>query len=426
MGRNAKDKRDIYYRLAKQKEFRSRSAFKLIQIDFFSKIFERLDLDDIVVDLCSSPGGWSQVCSSRINEIKHKEKLISNIKIDKNNSEKNSNNEELYSLQLKENHEYQININITSDINLTNTNSSNKYSKLNSCSKIDEDINVIAIDVQKMGEIPGVFMIQGDITNQTTLNSLKMYSKNKKIKLVICDGAPDITGNTEFDLYVQNHLVYASLNFAIKTLSAGGCFISKVYKSNNLNYLMKCLQLFFNNTCLLKPKACRNASYELFVVCDGFNWEKYISFINKKEKNQDNKKGKDELDFLISSQIESNNLYNPDYTHISKFAREEFLTTDLEYLSCLFTDDDDNDMHFGKRIEVYEEENIIFTNLSLFSIGVDIIQVGEEQHDSDKTYDLESTNYVNKLDPVQMPIDPPYKAYCNSIKGISLQNKSIS
>ena len=33
MGRSSKDKRDVYYRLAKEEGWRARSAFKLLQIN---------------------------------------------------------------------------------------------------------------------------------------------------------------------------------------------------------------------------------------------------------------------------------------------------------------------------------------------------------------------------------------------------------
>ena len=33
MGKTSKDKRDVYYRLAKEEGWRARSAFKLLQID---------------------------------------------------------------------------------------------------------------------------------------------------------------------------------------------------------------------------------------------------------------------------------------------------------------------------------------------------------------------------------------------------------
>lgn len=40
MGKTSKDKRDIYYRLAKEEGWRARSAFKLMQIDDEFNIFE--------------------------------------------------------------------------------------------------------------------------------------------------------------------------------------------------------------------------------------------------------------------------------------------------------------------------------------------------------------------------------------------------
>ena len=51
-------KREHYYRKAKADGYRSRSAFKLKQIQDKYKIIEE---GDIVVDLGSFPGGWSQV-----------------------------------------------------------------------------------------------------------------------------------------------------------------------------------------------------------------------------------------------------------------------------------------------------------------------------------------------------------------------------
>ena len=45
MGRSSKDKRDVYYRLAKEEGWRARSAFKLLQInDEFQVLFYSLSL----------------------------------------------------------------------------------------------------------------------------------------------------------------------------------------------------------------------------------------------------------------------------------------------------------------------------------------------------------------------------------------------
>ena len=51
---------DPYTKLAKQKGYRSRSAFKIIEIN---KKFKFLKNHLYIVDLGSAPGGWSQVCS---------------------------------------------------------------------------------------------------------------------------------------------------------------------------------------------------------------------------------------------------------------------------------------------------------------------------------------------------------------------------
>ena len=50
MGRASKDKRDVYYRLAKENGWRARSAFKLLQINEEFNLFEGVKR---VVDLCA-------------------------------------------------------------------------------------------------------------------------------------------------------------------------------------------------------------------------------------------------------------------------------------------------------------------------------------------------------------------------------------
>jgi tRNA (cytidine32/guanosine34-2'-O)-methyltransferase len=69
MGKLSKDKRDIYYRKAKEDGYRARSAYKLLQVD------EELSILNTsirrAVDLCAAPGSWSQVHSllSRVFSI---------------------------------------------------------------------------------------------------------------------------------------------------------------------------------------------------------------------------------------------------------------------------------------------------------------------------------------------------------------------
>ena len=43
MGKTSKDKRDVYYRLAKEEGWRARSAFKLMQIDDEFKLLDGME-----------------------------------------------------------------------------------------------------------------------------------------------------------------------------------------------------------------------------------------------------------------------------------------------------------------------------------------------------------------------------------------------
>jgi len=62
-----KQQRDPFFRQAKIQGYRSRSAFKLIEMN---KKFKFLKKNTFLLDLGSTPGGWSQVASKKITKGK--------------------------------------------------------------------------------------------------------------------------------------------------------------------------------------------------------------------------------------------------------------------------------------------------------------------------------------------------------------------
>ena len=56
---------DPFVQLAKKEGWRSRAAFKLMEIDDKDKLLKK---GEVVVDLGATPGGWSQVAAKRVGE----------------------------------------------------------------------------------------------------------------------------------------------------------------------------------------------------------------------------------------------------------------------------------------------------------------------------------------------------------------------
>ena len=211
MGKTSKDKRDIYYRKAKEVGFRARSAFKLLQIDDDYNLFDASSVRR-VVDLCAAPGSWSQVLSSK-----------------------------LYS----------------------------------STEEADEMMasghpRVVAVDLQEMAPIPGVVCLVGDITAKETAEQIVGHFRGDLADLVVCDGAPDVTGLHDIDEYMQAQLLLAALNITTNVLRPGGNFVAKIFRGRDVSLLYSQLRCFFEEVTVAKPKSSRNSSIESFVVCRRF------------------------------------------------------------------------------------------------------------------------------------------------------------
>lgn len=203
MGKASKDKRDIYYRKAKEEGWRARSAYKLLQIDEAFNIFEGVKN---AVDLCAAPGSWSQVLSRKL--------YLPVVKAGDPNPPK-----------------------------------------------------IVAVDLQPMAPIEGIIQLQGDITSESTAKAVISHFSGGRADLVVCDGAPDVTGLHDLDEYVQGQLVLAALTITTHVLKHGGTFVAKVFRGADISLLYSQLRVFFPLVSVAKPRSSRNSSIEAFVVC---------------------------------------------------------------------------------------------------------------------------------------------------------------
>ena len=259
MGKSSKDKRDAYYRLAKEQGWRARSAFKLIQLDEQFDLFSGVTR---VVDLCAAPGSWSQVLS-RV--------LVRGESFGRRAwEEKQKRGNEVLSGRVKEKE---------GDVHQDEGEQEQEEAEL----KPRGNVKIVAVDLQPMASLEGITSLKGDITTPSTVTRILQAldpdtyvddaedSGSHPVDLVISDGAPDVTGLHDLDIYIQSQLLYSALNLAIRILKPGGKFVAKVFRAKDVDLIYAQLRCFFTSVHCAKPRSSRASSLEAFVVCEGFN-----------------------------------------------------------------------------------------------------------------------------------------------------------
>ena len=149
-------------------------------------------------------------------------------------------------------------------------------------------VKIVAVDLQPMASLEGITTLKGDITHPATIPRIlqaldpESYkpdegageSGSNPVDLVLSDGAPDVTGLHDLDIYIQSQLLYSALNLALKILRPGGSFVAKVFRGKDVDLIYAQLRCFFTSVHCAKPRSSRASSLEAFVVCQGFEMPK--------------------------------------------------------------------------------------------------------------------------------------------------------
>ncbi|KAH8903434.1 FtsJ-domain-containing protein [Coniochaeta sp. PMI_546] len=378
MGKSSKDKRDAYYRLAKEQGWRARSAFKLLQLDEEFNLFEGVTR---VVDLCAAPGSWSQVLS-RV--------LIKGEKFGRTawQDREAKFRQQMLGLFSEEDQPSQHHI---------------STSQQDEALKPRKDVKIVAIDLQPISPLPGIITLRADITHPATVplllraldpsyapSTARNQQASSPVDLVLSDGAPDVTGLHDLDIYVQSQLLFAALNLALCVLRPGGKFVAKIFRGRNVDLLYAQLKVFFEHVHVAKPRSSRASSVEAFIVC--LNFQPPEGF-----------KASLEEPLGVGNRL-------PEMVRERQAQQPVIADTVLQNPVTGAWDSRPENSHVADKkgiIDVAVEDLTVDKNKDIRWIAPFIACGDLSAFDSDASYQLPD-NHVS-LDPVQPPTAPPYK-----------------
>lgn len=184
---------DPYVKKAQQDGYRSRAAYKLLEIDQRDHL---LKPGLTVVDLGAAPGSWCQVAVQ----------------------------------------------------------------------KLKRQGRVLAIDLLPVAPMPGVESLEGDFTEQASLDWLEDKLQGTRVDLVLSDMAPNISGVGLRDQARHYELCELALDFAMRWLKPDGAFLVKVFQGVGFEEFRSQMREAFEQVVIRKPDASRDRSAEVYLL----------------------------------------------------------------------------------------------------------------------------------------------------------------
>lgn len=131
---------------------------------------------------------------------------------------------------------------------------------------------VLAVDIKPIISFEGtnVLSILGDVSDQETVQKIMRFLP-RSADVVISDVSPNISGVWELDHARQIDLASHSLRISTYILRAGGNFFVKVFQGSMINDFVNEAKKYFSFVKLVKPKASRLKSAELYLL--GMNFK---------------------------------------------------------------------------------------------------------------------------------------------------------
>ena len=200
---------DPYVRLAKHEGYRARAAFKLKEID---ESFKLIKPGQLVVDLGSTPGAWSQYLRRKMSA----------------------------------------------------RTGAGEVSGMGGAGELHGSI--IAMDILPMEPVDSVIFLQGDIREDEVLAKLAALMGGRLADVVVSDMAPNLSGIHSADAARVEHLIELAIDFCKQHMKPQGTLVAKVFHGSGYDDLVKLFKATFKLVKPVKPKASRDKSTETFLV----------------------------------------------------------------------------------------------------------------------------------------------------------------
>ena len=203
--------KDPYVKQAAALDLRSRSAFKLMQIQDKHKIMRT---SDTVLDLGAAPGGWS-----------------------------------LYVSKLQQ----------------------QGQKSPPTASGATEGERLVAVDLLPMEPVPGCHFIEGSFMSTVVRSAVTTALGGRGCHVLLSDMLHNTSGRAAVDHYRSIELVQAVLDFAQSDahLRPGGTLVAKYLRGADEPELLKEVRDMFKSVRVVKPAASRSGSTEVYLLATG-------------------------------------------------------------------------------------------------------------------------------------------------------------
>ena len=129
---------------------------------------------------------------------------------------------------------------------------------------------VIALDILPMDPMDGVEIITGDFLEDQIFEQLLNTLGPDQPDLVICDMAPNMSGQQAVDIPRAMYMAELALDLSQQVLKPGGGLLVKLFQGEGFDGYIKQMREHFSRVVMRKPKASRPRSKEVYGLASGF------------------------------------------------------------------------------------------------------------------------------------------------------------